>query len=74
MKDLTNKRFGRWLVLGFTRKASKSPTAETLWMCQCDCGKVKDKVRYSGLTRGRSTSCGCFRKESTSKRFTKVHE
>lgn len=32
------------------------------WICVCDCGSIH-MVATSSLTSGRSTSCGCFRRE-----------
>lgn len=71
-KDLVGQTFGRWLVLSLTGRASKSKTAESIWRCQCTCGKVRERVRCSGLVRGTSTSCGCVRIEGIKKRFTKI--
>lgn len=59
-KDLTGQRFDRWLVL------SHSPTSTpgaSKWKCQCDCGRVKEAVLYTALTKGHSKSCGCLRAE-----------
>lgn len=58
--DLTGKRFGRWLVL------NHAPTLKpgvSKWKCQCDCGRVKEAVLYTALTKGHSKSCGCLRAE-----------
>lgn len=59
-KDLTGKRFGRWLVLKETRNPRPGPSK---WHCRCDCGKEKMEVGYTALTGGRSLSCGCLRRE-----------
>ena len=58
--NLTGKRFGRWLVLEQSPSFKGRPT---LWKCQCDCGKIKSAVQYTGLTTGSSQSCGCLRTE-----------
>lgn len=62
--DLTNRRFGRWLVL---KKDPKRRNLQTLWTCLCDCGIIRHEVLYTSLTSGRSKSCGCLRREKLSK-------
>lgn len=57
-QDLTGKRFGRWTVLGEAGRACGG----ILWKCRCDCGTVRDVMAQS-LTKGTSTSCGCYNKE-----------
>lgn len=64
--DLSGKRFGR---LSVTRKgATKGGKAH--WLCVCECGH---EVIVSGdsLRAGRTKSCGCIRRENTSKMFSK---
>ena len=51
-------RYGRWTV---------TPRPGRLWTCVCDCGSVKEVVKYSLLT-GKSTSCGCLRGEQVAGR------
>lgn len=57
--DLTGKVFGRLTVISYAGKSKK----ESLWNCRCKCG-IEKVIRYNGLTRGKSTSCGCYRKEA----------
>ena len=65
LKDLTNKRFGRLIVI----KRGKTPENITrpntiYWLCRCDCGNEKI---ISGNCLGRNTSsCGCYQKERVS--------
>lgn len=56
-RDLTGLRFGKLLVL------SKAPSivGSAVWRCKCDCGTVSLK-RGNGLNNGRTTSCGCVRR------------
>lgn len=54
LKDLTNKRFGKLLVLYYNGKAK--------WVCQCDCGN-KTIVRSDYLKSGHTKSCGCIHKK-----------
>lgn len=58
--DLTGERFDRWLVLSH---APTSTPGASKWKCQCDCGRVKEAVLYTALTKGHSKSCGCLRAE-----------
>jgi len=53
--DLTGKRFGKLYVLG---QNGKDKWHDTIWKCQCDCGKVVD-VTGSHLKRKNKRSCGC---------------
>lgn len=56
--DLSNKKFGRLLVLKRVPSTSKS----IRWLCLCDCGKHKEVESYQ-LKRGSIISCGCYKKE-----------
>lgn len=58
--DLTGKRFGRVIVLN--KKSNATRQNSIAWECKCDCGKICLKSA-SNLRSGKSTSCGCFRKE-----------
>lgn len=58
--DMSGERYGRWLVLTFSRRDENSGA---MWLCRCDCGVEKDVARKS-LIRGASISCGCFRSPS----------
>ena len=57
-EDLTNKTFGRLLVL----KRAPSRNGRTCWLCLCTCGTFKE-VRAASLKSGSATSCGCKRRE-----------
>lgn len=61
--NITGNRYGRVLVL--RRNGLKSGGA--VWRCRCDCGKEFDAFGHN-LRKGDTTSCGCFRSETTSKR------
>ncbi|MEI5909421.1 hypothetical protein WAK64_20545 [Bacillus spongiae] len=54
---MKGERFGKWLVI---EKVEGSKPIK--WLCRCDCGKEKE-VSQNNLKRGKSSSCGCFRKE-----------
>lgn len=67
-KDLIGLKFGKLLVLSKTELRSKG--GKVIWKCQCDCGNLKN-VQTDYLTCNQTTSCGCYQKETTSKRFSK---
>ena len=71
-QNLVGKRFGRLLVINQAEDyiIGNNSHYYTRWQCQCDCGKIVD-VMQNKLISGRTTSCGCFRKETTSKRRTR---
>lgn len=59
-EDLTNRVFGRYVVLSFDHTDNK----ETYWRCECQCdNKPQRIVRRVNLMSGRSQSCGCYAKE-----------
>lgn len=60
--DLAGQRFCRWTVLSFAGRKNK----RTMWLCHCDCGTERAVWQY-GLTKGRSTSCGCYLRDWCSK-------
>lgn len=61
--DLTNQRFGRWLV---QYRSPNKRYGKPAWVCLCDCGNTGE-VGGSVLRMGESTSCGCFQKELAAK-------
>lgn len=66
--DLSGKRFGNWSVIERTGSNKKG---NSLWRCRCDCGNERIVVGYS-LTGGKSTNCGCKRRETIAKRNTEL--
>ncbi|MCM1222330.1 MAG: hypothetical protein NC548_48470 [Lachnospiraceae bacterium] len=61
--DLTGQRFGRLVVSEFDGVRGNG---ETYWKCICDCGCAK-VVSRGNLRSGTTQSCGCLRKETSSK-------
>lgn len=59
LQDLTGRKFGRWIVVGY---AGKAKGRKSFWLCQCECG-TKRKVKADTLTSGTSKSCGCISRE-----------
>jgi hypothetical protein len=62
--DLTGERFGRLTVLSVAERMGKRGYS-IKWLCLCDCG---EKTIVAAGRLGRFTnSCGCLRRETTSK-------
>lgn len=55
--DLTAKRFGRLTALWRMKEGTEKKKG--VWVCKCDCGKIS-QYRADHLSRGLSTSCGCY--------------
>lgn len=67
VKDRTGERFGRLVCVSYVD--SKNPEMLARWLCRCDCGTEK-VIIYKRLTSGRTASCGCLRREVTSRNST----
>uniref|UniRef100_A0A6M3LW59 AP2/ERF domain-containing protein n=1 Tax=viral metagenome TaxID=1070528 RepID=A0A6M3LW59_9ZZZZ len=59
--DLIGKKFGRWTVL----ELSERKNGRVAYKCRCNCGTIRSVLK-EGLIAG-SKSCGCRRKEITTK-------
>lgn len=59
-EDLTDKRFGRLVVIRHFYKHNK-------WICQCDCGNITH-VGGTALKIGFTKSCGCLNSEMAAAR------
>lgn len=68
--NLIGRTFGKLTV---TARGNNTPRGKTTWICQCECGKVKEKavVGYD-LIKGKVRSCGCLYYESN-KGINKTH-
>lgn len=69
LKDLSDLRFGRLVVIKRDYKKEQQRLQENkrpkvYWLCECDCGKQLS-VQSTHLTSKHTTSCGCFRSETT---------
>lgn len=60
--DMINKKIGKLVVISEYGKINK----HIYYLCKCECGKEKI-IRGSHLRSGRILSCGCYRKEITSR-------
>jgi hypothetical protein len=56
--DLIGRKYGYWLVLGWSHTDRHG---HSMWCCRCDCG-VERAVCSDGLRYGRSFSCGCAKR------------
>lgn len=65
-KDLTGQRFGRLVAL---QDAGRSRSGKVIWLVRCDCG-VEKTVVSGDISSGRTTSCGCNRREVTANKNT----
>ena len=63
MIDLTGQKFGRLTVI---RKAHRKIDHKVVWVCQCVCGN-KTETPTGSLQSGYTKSCGCLRRENSSK-------
>ena len=57
--DLTNQRFGRYLVVA---RSGTGPNGMATWLCRCDCGSEKIVIG-NNLRMGKVLSCGCYQRE-----------
>lgn len=71
MNDLTGRKFGRLTVLHDSGKRASNKSI--IWSCVCSCGN-KLETRSSFLTRGQTTSCGCFQKELATEKASELHK
>lgn len=58
-ENLVGKKFGRLTVI---RDSGRRQNRNIVWECLCNCGK-RSFHKTSNLTRGVSTSCGCYHRQ-----------
>lgn len=63
--DISGHKFGRWVVI---KRNGFMYGNYPAWLCRCECGTEKTVAAYS-LIKGKSTSCGCKRKETSVERL-----
>lgn len=55
---MTGQRFGKWTVMGMTKKKAIDGHKRTACLCRCECGT--ERVVYAqSLRAGQTKSCGC---------------
>ena len=64
-------RNGKLVVESFSHKLNKNGRTRHYYNCICDCGNNKIVERYNLTDKG-TRSCGCLKREVTTKRSTKV--
>jgi len=65
---MIGNKYGKLTVL----KYDSIKFSQKAYLCQCDCGNTV-VVASNNLKKGNSKSCGCVRKESCSKRMSKLN-
>lgn len=67
--DLTGQKFGRLTVIERAEdKITKRGTPLIMYKCKCDCGN-ECTVLGANLKHGKTSSCGCYAREVSSKTF-----
>ena len=66
-QSLVGQRFGALEVIEFTRRNNSN---KLMYRCKCDCGNEIEVIGQH-LKNGNTKSCGCYRKQVNSSRFTK---
>ena len=62
--NIAGTRYGRLVVICRSgRKEYPCGATASLWMCQCDCGKMVEATT-SSLRSGNTLSCGCLHREN----------
>ncbi len=65
--DLTGKQYERLFVI---RRMGANKWNQAIWECKCNCGKITTAMTKD-LKSGKKRSCGCLKKDETSRRFWK---
>lgn len=68
-KSIAGHRFGRLVA---RERVGSDNYGNSLWSCQCDCGKIKE-ISSHNLKAGRTRSCGCLRRETAARHPTMVN-
>ena len=76
ISDMTGNQYGKLKVLRRLPEDYVFMVAHKLpqWECLCDCGKIVVIKGYDLKNVNNRRSCGCLRKEATSKRMKKTWE
>ncbi|MBQ9980168.1 MAG: hypothetical protein IJP23_03830 [Oscillospiraceae bacterium] len=64
MRDITGQRFGRLTAL---QPVSRGKNGAVKWLFKCDCG-TQHVALAANVLGGRTKSCGCLRRESSTLR------
>lgn len=63
---MIGKRFGRWTVLERVPRPQFTASQAAFYLCRCDCGTER-VINSATLRSGSSKSCGCLRREVSSR-------
>lgn len=61
-RDITGQRFGRLTAIERTERPPYYADKNAYWLCRCECG-TEVKVPVQSLLRGKTKSCGCYRRD-----------
>lgn len=64
--DMTGETVGRLRVV----RRVENRDGRAWWQCECECGAIKE-ISGKSLRNGKTQSCGCLQRETTSSRFIK---
>lgn len=70
---MIGKKFGRLTVTGLSPNTS-GKRKRLMYYCDCDCGTKNIEVIGEKLRSGSTRSCGCLRKETSSKTHKKYNQ
>ena len=71
-KIILGKRYNRLIPIEKINKKDKRGWNEIWYRCKCDCGNEKI-IRGNKIASGHTRSCGCYKKEQTSKSTKKIN-
>lgn len=66
-KNIIGIKYGRWIVV---KEVEQGNNFARRFLCKCNCGNYSI-VLFSSLISGKSTSCGCYKKEENIMRLSK---
>ena len=70
--DISNKIIGKLTVIKRDDEKSRL-SGRSYWICKCECGNITS-ISYDSLIYGNCNSCGCLKRELTSKLKSKYNE
>lgn len=70
VRDLTGRRFGRFLVEHFVET---NKHRQPVWLCKCRCGNTR-RIPSGDLVSGKRISCGCIQRERDPNAVTRKKE
>lgn len=63
---MIGKKYNRWTIIDVAPSIRTRNTVRKYFVCRCDCGTIRN-VDAGNLTSGASKSCGCWRRENSSR-------